>query len=240
MFKIYMTNNTDNLIQEFADLGCLPTDAQKYANLYITRETFNDYPDNEQCLDDLADLFEPIPDGDRGTDIVINNNNVNNLPVKNNNKKVLLRLRQTMLTKLKKKIATKQKNNKKATHKIGSDFGDCIFVEEYEDEMIYIPPPDHCFLRCYEKLYNILSNGTDILLTRKGIKPFGNNLISLRSIIDESSDLLNIITEDKIPDVIKVSYSDERKKTDLSYLFRKIDKTAKNNNGHKMKDVSHR
>ncbi len=112
--------------------------------------------------------------------------------IKTENPATRKRVVRALITKREKRLAKEQKKIAKK-FKIGCAFEGLGFITEYEDDMIYIPPSDYCFIRCIEK-------ACGVAISRVGLNPYGNSLNKLRMQIKD-------VKLKSIPDVLKINFS---------------------------------
>lgn len=196
-----MPNTTDDLIEYYVDAGYNALEADKLAHNYVVD---NNYQIN---LDEYAEDF-----------------NFNEKKrINTNDPQVRKRVIKAMITKREKKLARDRRDIRRR-YQIGCDFKGVEYIQEYDDEKIYIPKSDYCFIRCIEKCNNII-------ISKENLNPFGDSLTSLRSSIKL------VIDEDKIPDIIKINFkmvNEGEENEFISKQYVTTDKTKLKNMGHKI------
>lgn len=189
------TMGTDDFVEYFIQDGFTPKQARRMVNLFIIDKAFQKKADggNSHNVFSLWGAKNNYTPDRPGT-----NKEYYNKRIKTLNPATRRRVAKALKTKREKRMAKEAKSRRRKL-KIGCEFRNIGYIKEYEDDQIYIPPSDYCFIRCVEKVL-----GKEI--SKVGLNPYGNTLTKLRMTLKD------VIAKEELPSVISISYSDAEKK----------------------------
>jgi len=204
---------TDDVIEEYVDGGFSQQEAQYLAEQYIINEGYRDYSNKQDGLFEYAATLGHYAQEDENAE-----NTKTYKPINTNDPKVRKRVIKALITKREKRLSKEAKKIGKK-YGIGAPFEGTKYILEYDDDLIYIPKSDYCFLRIIEKL-------SGIEIDKKNFNPFGDTLHKLRGAVNELIDKkkINMV----LPDIMKAVYKTELVDSEevIKYSFVKMDKKA--------------
>lgn len=220
-----MPKSTEDLIKEYLASGIYRREAQAYAGNFIREEQKYGIKNAKGVIEWRVGVNERLGDDINGiinSPIVQIQNQQFNIQTEDpiEYRRIQNRVVKQLITKTHKRMARLKKQNAARGRQVimASKFEGELYIKEFENNHIYIPPSDYCFIRCIEKFYNIE-------IPKIGYSPLGDSLTKLRE-----------CTNKTIPDIIRMNAEykndedDDKKPEDIDfkYTFMTMNKKARN------------